>query len=183
MKSLGILRPINDNEIETIRTWRNSSGVRMNMYSQHEITLAEHEKWWARIKDSTTHKYFMYEANGAAMGVVGFNEVDQHNQHSFWAFYSSPDAVRGTGVNMEFLAIEYAFNTLSLHKLSCEVLSYNTAVIKLHRKFGFEVEGVFRQHRKIDLQFVDVYRLGLLSYEWSNMREKMLTKIERAKRL
>lgn len=80
---------------------------------------------------------------------------------------------------MEFLALEYAFTQLALHKLHCEVLAFNAPVIRLHQKFGFQVEGVFREHHRIENDFVDVYRLGLLVHEWetkrSDMEEKLAT--------
>lgn len=41
---------------------------------------------------------------------------------------------------MEYLALEYAFKDMGLHKLFCEVLAFNAPVIKLHQKFGFKIE-------------------------------------------
>lgn len=79
---------------------------------------------------------------------------------------------------MEFLAIEYVFSKQQLHKLHCEVLAFNTPVIKMHQKFGFAVEGIFRQHHLVDGQYVDIYRLGLLEEEWLIKREEMQRKLQ-----
>ena len=72
---------------------------------------------------------------------------------------------------MEILAIEHAFATLGLHKLYCEVLAFNEPVIALHRKFGFQVEGIFREQHRKDGEYVDIFRLGLLRDEWLLQRE------------
>ena len=78
---------------------------------------------------------------------------------------------------MEFLILEHAFDVLKLQKLYCEVLAFNTPVIKLHQKFGFSVEGVFRQQHKANADFVDIYRLGILAPEWQEHRQAMQEKL------
>ena len=177
MHRIGKLRDIKDEELELMLSWRNAPNVRANMYTQHEISLNDHLAWWASIKNRVDQKYFMFEAKDQPCGIVAFNEIDLVNNNSSWAFYASPDAVRGTGSCMEFLALDYAFSEMNLHKLNCEVLAFNTPVIKLHQKFGFKVEGVLREQYKKDLEYFDVYQVGILAAEWSQNRETMLEKL------
>lgn len=173
---IGILRDIADDELELMLSWRNVPAVRANMYTQHEISLDEHLAWWKRSAAREDVRYFMYEFQGVPSGIVGITQIDRQNCNSSWAFYASPDARRGTGVKMECLALDYVFKDLRLHKLYCEVLAFNAAVIKLHQKFGFQVEGVFRQQHRQDEEFVDIYRLGLLASEWDQGRDSMMQK-------
>ncbi|MEJ7804911.1 MAG: UDP-4-amino-4,6-dideoxy-N-acetyl-beta-L-altrosamine N-acetyltransferase [Telluria sp.] len=177
MNTLGKLRTIADGELELMRSWRNAPAVRSNMYTRQEISSEEHLTWWARTKACKDQQYFMYESGGVALGIVGFMLIDHASANCSWAFYAAPDAPRGTGSQMEYLALEHAFNNLKLHKLHCEVLAFNTGVIKLHQKFGFHVEGIFRQHHRVDGDYVDIYRLGLLAPEWSDKREEMQAKL------
>jgi UDP-4-amino-4,6-dideoxy-N-acetyl-beta-L-altrosamine N-acetyltransferase len=176
---IGELRSIKDDEIELMRAWRNAPSVRQNMYTRHEIGPEEHREWWERTRTSQAHRYFMYEYQGAPSGIVAFTGIDQVNVNSYWAFYARPDAAKGTGSRMEFLALDYAFGPLGVHKLACEVLAFNTAVIALHKKFGFSVEGVLRQHHNVGDGFVDIYSLGILVDEWRNYRPTMVEKLER----
>jgi UDP-4-amino-4,6-dideoxy-N-acetyl-beta-L-altrosamine N-acetyltransferase len=125
----------------------------------------------------------MYEQTGIPCGIVAFNGIDKVNQGSAWAFYAAPGAVTGTGSRMEFLALDHAFGVLGLHKLSCEVLAFNEAVIRLHKKFGFQVEGIFREHHKVDDAFTDIYRLAILKHEWSEARAGVLLKLMSRPRL
>ncbi len=67
---------------------------------------------------------------------------------------------------MEYDAINYAFETLKLHKLNCEVIAYNKAVINLHKKTGFVEEGLFRDFHFYKAKYFDVIRLGMLDSEW-----------------
>lgn len=175
----GVLRSIQDDELELMLAWRNEPSVRHNMYTTHEITLDEHIAWWDRIKRSAQHQYFMFELGGKPLGIVGFNAINQPSRNSSWAFYASPNAPAGSGTLMEMLALDYAFRVIDLHKLYCEVLAFNKPVIKLHQKFGFKVEGVLRDQYCRDDSFIDIYRLGILATEWEENRDSMLSKIAR----
>lgn len=129
--------------------------------------------WWERTRQRTDQYYFMYEDWSIPLGIVGFTMVDRVNSNCSWAFYASPDAPRGTGSRMEFLALDEVFSNMRLHKLYCEVLAFNMPVIGLHRKFGFRIEGTFRGQHLRDGAFVDIVRLGILSQEWAHRRGAM----------
>jgi UDP-4-amino-4,6-dideoxy-N-acetyl-beta-L-altrosamine N-acetyltransferase len=176
-KKLGVFRDILDDDLEMILNWRNAPSVRQNMYTRHEISLEEHHRWWKVVCSRNDQRYFLYENAGTPLGVVGFTQINTSDLNSSWAFYASPDSPRGTGSRMEFLALEKAFGEIGLHKLYCEVLDFNEPVVKLHKKFGFNVEGIFREQHQVDGDYVDVIRLGILKSEWESIREGMLVKL------
>ena len=178
-KKIGLLRPIADSELELMLSWRNVPKVRENMYKTHEISLSEHLEWWQRVSSSETQRYFIYEFSGQPLGVVGFTDIDFVNKNSFWAFYAAPSAPRGTGSRMELLALDYAFKDLRINKLICEVLAFNTSVIKLHQKFGFKIEGVLRNQYYRGDEFIDIYRLGILMSEWESIRDAVAVKVSK----
>lgn len=172
MTRLGKLRLVTENDLDLMRSWRNHPDIASKMYTRHEISADEHQAWWARTSGREDQTYYLYEYAEEPLGVVGFTQIDMTNGNCFWAFYASPTAPKGTGSRMEFLALEHVFTTLKLHKLSCEVLAFNEPVIRLHKKFGFQVEGVFRDQHKLNDDHVDIVRLGLLDSEWSATRDE-----------
>lgn len=176
---VGTLRPMQDSDLEMVLSWRNQPDVRKNMYTQQVISLEDHRHWWATTKAEQSCQYLIFEADGTAIGAVNFTEISRAHETAFWGFYTGPDAPRGTGSRMELLALDHAFGTLALNKLSCEVLAFNTAVIALHTKFGFSEEGVFKAHKKLNGTYQDVHRLAILAPDWAKMRPKMLAKITR----
>lgn len=182
MNPFGTLRAIDDAEVELMRTWRNAPEVRSKMYTRHEISAAEHRAWWKKTRQRSDRRYFMYD-DGGPLGIIGLTQIDRVNSSCFWAFYAAPGAPRGTGSRMEFLALERVFGAFGLHKLSCEVLAYNEPVVRLHHKFGFVTEGVFREHHLGPDGFVDVVRLGLLSSDWAALRDDMRTRLKQQKRI
>lgn len=172
---LGNIRPIYDDELEIMLEWRNTPEIRNNMYTTNIISLENHLKWYQNIKNNPNMNYFMYvDAQNNPSGIIAFTDIDFKNNHAFWAFYANPIAQKGTGSKMEFLALDYAFNQLNLHKLNCEVLSHNHTVIKLHKKFGFIEEGIFRQQHIHENKYINIHRLGILKSEWEYQRKNML---------
>lgn len=180
LRQLGKLRAVGDNDLQLMLSWRNMPGVRENMYTTHEISAEEHRDWWCRTKASESCQYFLYEYNGLPQGVIGFTNIDAINSNLSWAFYSSPTAPRGTGSRMEILALEHAFNELKTQKIYCEVLAFNASVIKLHKRFGFKVEGVLKERHRRGDNGVDIYRLGLLAADWYEIRDEMIARLTRA---
>lgn len=177
MSDIGVLRDIGEKDLDLMRVWRNAPAVRANMYTQHEISPEEHLAWWEKTKNRTDQKYLMYEMAGIPIGITAFTSIDTKNKNSAWAFYTSPSAPKGSGSKMEYLMLEYAFNLLNLHKLYCEVLAFNESVIKLHQKFGFQIEGIFRDQYQNNDQYVNIYRLAILATEWECKRQEMQIKI------
>ena len=178
LATIGAFRQIKDDEIELIRQWRNAPSVRNNMYYRHEISEAEHNAWWEKVRHDVSKYYFFYVEKNQPLGVVSFSDIDLANKNCSWAFYTCPDAPKGVGTKMEFSALDYAFLELKLYKLYCEVLSSNLVVVKMHQKFGFHIEGIFREHHAFEGKFIDIYRLGILKTEWDVQREVMAAKIE-----
>ena len=130
--------------------------------------------------------YRIIEVDGAPAGPANFYDIDRGQGRASWAYYLADPAVRGRGVGgyVEFLMIERAFTAadgggMGLRKLWCEVLIGNEAVWKLHQKFGFRQEALFRAHVVKNGQPVDVMGLGLLAEDWAEVRPAMVDRLAR----
>ena len=168
---------MNDQDLSLVLDWRNQENVRKYMYTNHIISKSEHEAWWESIKSRNDIIPLIFEFESQPNAFVSFSDITRSNQNASWAFYLSPSAKRGIGSLVEFFAIKYAFENLKLHKLKCEVLETNSSVIKLHKKFGFIEEGVFREEHRIEGRYIDIFRLGLLKLEWYQTSEKLHQKL------
>lgn len=175
----GSFRDMRVTDLEMVLGWRNAPEVRRNMYTSHVISMEEHTRWWRNASQRQDRQHFIFEDAAGPQGVALLTDLDRTNRNASWAFYARPKAPRGTGSRMEFLLLDHAFLVLDLHKLNCEVLDFNEAVIRLHQKFGFLIEGRFRDQHLADGRFVDVVRLGLLASEWTEARERIAGRVFR----
>src|SRR5262249_45133126 len=149
--------------------WRNSPEVSAFMYTDHEISPEEHARWFAGIAGDAKRDYRIIVVDGVPSGPANFYDIDRVQGRASWAYYLADPSVRGKGVGgyVEFRMIERAFGEmgqggLGLRKLWCEVLVTNEPVLKLHQKFGFRQEALFRAHIVKAGTPVDVVGLGLL---------------------
>lgn len=85
----GVLRPMTEADLAQVLAWRNHPDIRANMYTQHEITMAEHRAWWDRM-----HEKFGFQREGLfkAHVMIGGTLDDVHRLALFAADWQ---AVRG----------------------------------------------------------------------------------------
>jgi len=69
---------------------------------------------------------------------------------------------------VERFVLRHVFGTLGLEKLCCEVLEGNEAVLRLHERHGFTVEGRLRRHIYKAGHPYDVNVLAILRDEWQD---------------
>jgi diamine N-acetyltransferase len=72
----------------------------------------------------------------------------------------------GIGVEACLLVLDFAFNTLQLHKLSALVYSHNPQAQQNVAHIGFQQEGILREHLQYKQSWIDVYQNSLLEQEF-----------------
>lgn len=166
-----------------VRDLRNHIDVRRFMYSSHEISAEEHRNWLVSLVDNARQRVFVAFLDDRVAGIVSLNGISATHHTADWAFYLDP-ALQGQGLGslVEFWLLDHAFGAAGLEKLNCEVLESNGAVVKMHQKFGFVIEGVRRRNVEKDGMRVDVVLLGITGDEWTEQRPKMLAAVERLSR-
>lgn len=173
------LQLMKEEDLQLVLSWRNSPEVRKNMYTKHEITWSEHVAWFNLIKINPKSLWYMYlDIKNKPQGVIYFTQYDGQHRNAFWGFYSASDAPTGTGIRMEYTALNHAFSQLNLHKLNCEVIESNIKVINMHKKVGFHEEGIFREFHFNGIAFENVIRMGLIKSEWEKNRQRLFNRIE-----
>lgn len=165
------IRPIEILDKDLILQWRNSDRVRSNMYNDHIISQEEHDAWFSRALVDTSAAYLVFTYEGRSIGFASFTNISNVHGRCNWAFYlGEEDVPRGCGSVMEYFALDYAFFSLKIRKLCCEVFTFNGGVIKLHEKFGFVQEGRFVEHYKKNERYEDVVSLAKFLSSWTNER-------------
>lgn len=176
------LTPLQQEDIELVRTWRNLPEVAAYMYTSDAITAEQQAAWFTRVANDATSVYWLIEYDGRKLGLASLTGISPTLSSCYWAFYLGDSSVRGAGLGakVEFNVLEYVFSTLKLNKLRCEVMTFNDKVIAMHEKFGFRREAYYRQHVKKDGVWQDAVGLALLKSEWESIREGMRTRVYRS---
>jgi UDP-4-amino-4,6-dideoxy-N-acetyl-beta-L-altrosamine N-acetyltransferase len=159
------IRPMLHADLALVLAWRNDPDVRRYMYSQHEITLVEHQQWFERTLTDPKKHLLIFEVNHQALGFVNFNEAG-NGGIADWGFYAAPDAPKGSGRQLGRSALSHAFTQLKLHKVCGQALANNERSIRLHKSLGFQQEGNLCEQHFDGESYHHVICFGLLRHEW-----------------
>jgi UDP-4-amino-4,6-dideoxy-N-acetyl-beta-L-altrosamine N-acetyltransferase len=151
--------------------WRNDRDVRAMMFTQEEIGIEAHSKWFARAHEDKRKHLLIFEDAGRPSGFVNIGE-QANGRVADWGFYKAPDAPKGAGRRLGLAALAHAFDGLGLHKLCGQVLAYNERSVRFHAALGFCREGVLRDQHFDGGCYHDVICFGLLQYEWQHRFRK-----------
>jgi UDP-4-amino-4,6-dideoxy-N-acetyl-beta-L-altrosamine N-acetyltransferase len=156
---------MNQGDMDQVLAWRNHPEVRRFMFSQHEISVEEHAKWFARASQDPARHLLMFEIDTSPLGFINIHQIASGGTAD-WGFYVAPDAAKGTGWALGQAALLYAFEAAGVNKLCGQTLAFNERSIRFHLNLGFQREGVLRQQHFDGLQYHDVVCFGMLAREW-----------------
>jgi len=148
-----MLRQATDDDVMTIRRWRNHDKVRGASLVTHVIPVEDHLRWWAGVQADPTRQVLIYEHDAVPCGVVTFTEIgtdaETGEPSASWGFFLDTDGVEARGdvlkvwMGIEKEAIDYAFDVLGVKVMRGVTIGWNKAVRQLHRRFGMTEPGSF----------------------------------------
>lgn len=177
------LRIINISDIEKIRTWRNSVLIRNVSFNKNYITAEMQIKWFEDLQGNKSQIHWIIIINGVDAGYAAIKNIDLLNKRCEFAslYIGEPQfLLNGAGAIIEYKILDYIYIQYpEINKIYCEVLGFNHKVIKLHKKFGFVIEGELKEHYLIEGKFDNVILLALFKIKWLEIKptlEKILIK-------
>ncbi|HML36322.1 MAG TPA: UDP-4-amino-4,6-dideoxy-N-acetyl-beta-L-altrosamine N-acetyltransferase [Bacillota bacterium] len=167
------LRKIKEQDLKLIMEWRMLPEVTRYMYTDPKLTIEEQKLWYDEIKKSQIDLYWIIEYDSIPIGVFSIRSIDKINQRCSWGYYIGASGFKGKGIAtvLECNLYDYAFYSLGLNKVCCEVFEFNDKVINIHQKFGAEIEGILKEHIIKNGEKYDVVSMAILKGKWDSIRE------------
>ncbi|MHC5062113.1 MAG: GNAT family N-acetyltransferase [Planctomycetota bacterium] len=168
------LRSLEKRDMELKVKWYNDPQVNKTLILNEKLELAKSLEWFDRAKNDDSRCDFIIETkDGEPIGLTGLLGIDRMHgtaecfcvigEKSFWG--------KGIGTRVHSLLLQWAFNEQNLHKIWAVVYTNNTAVLKLVKKLGFEIEGTLREEKHIGGKRIDLLRIGVLRNEFRPLAE------------
>jgi hypothetical protein len=108
------LRDLSHFDRDRLRAWRNHPDIRARMYTDHEISEAEHNAWFARRLADNPKLHWILTVDGQPIGLVALTNVE-HGRGSLAHYIGEADyRGKGFGAAGEYLVLEKAFTDLAL---------------------------------------------------------------------
>lgn len=162
------LRRMTEADLEMVLEWRNHPDVRRHMYSQAEIGLEEHSRWFATASKDARRHLLIFELDGRPAGYV--NLLEDEPGQAYWGFYLAPQAAKGSGRLLGAQASAYVFETLGLQRMWGEVLAENSVSQGFHVRLGFELESIIPEKSVAGKTVAGVHKYVLSREAWKDRR-------------
>lgn len=132
-----------------------------------QLPFPSAEMWKKRLAEPAENTHvLMAEVDGKVVGNLGLHPAGNaaRRRHAASLGISVHDACHGKGVGTALMtaALDLADNWLQYSRVELTVFSDNEAAIALYKKFGFEIEGTFKQYAFRDGVLADVYAMARL---------------------
>ena len=168
------IRPLEMRDTDNIVKWRNLDSVKKYLYSQGELKPEQHIAYYEHVVKAGKCKQFIIcvENNEALqdVGTIFIKNIDYSSNNGEYGIFIGESSARGKGFAKiaTDLILEYAFETIGLHRIYLTVMKDNVAAIKLYEKCGFSREGIMRDGYLRKDGYVDVVMMSVLKREWEN---------------
>lgn len=105
--------------------------------------------------------------NDTHIGNIKIHRIDYYHRFAEISLIIGEKTYWGNGYGTEAiqLAVDFAFNTLNLHKLTAGIYATNAGSIKAFRKANFFDEGLRKEHRFYNGNYIDEVELAIIRTE------------------
>lgn len=172
------LRRVEAEDAELLLRWRNADSNRPFMYNTAPIELATHLRWLAGELGNPQSRHLIFQQGEQAIGYASLTDISQQHRRCSWGFnLADTPQPKGSGARMLFQVADYAFAELGLEKICSEVLSFNSASLRVHQRLGFVAEGRRVRHIHRDDGVFDIELLALFADAWQVQRQALLSEL------
>ena len=125
------------------------------------------EMWKKRLAEFPAGDHLLVsEVDGKVVGHAGLHAAHKspRRRHACGIGISVHDAYHGQGIGSALMtaALDLADNWLQYSRIELTVFADNAGAVALYKKFGFEIEGRFKQYAFRDGMLADAYSMARL---------------------
>jgi RimJ/RimL family protein N-acetyltransferase len=134
------------------------------------------KEWLEKILKEEEQNLFMFMIrrleDDRLIGEVGLDGVQWNHGDTFIGIGLGEREFWGKGYGTDAMRVilRYAFTELNLHRVSLNVLEYNTRALRSYEKVGFKVEGRAREFLSREGKRWDLIFMGILREEWEKQQ-------------
>lgn len=132
-----------------------------------EFTQEQIREWLASRADAHDRADWaiIRITDDAYVGEVVLNDLDPHNESMGFRISLSAQGLFGKGYGSEATkaVVDYGLQVVGLHRISLEVVDFNTRAQRVYEKVGFHSEGLLRDARYWDGEWSDVVVMAIVS--------------------
>lgn len=161
------LRAPEPSDLEQIYRWENDERVWLASNTTRPLSKATIRLYIESINDIFTDKQLrlLVEYEGKLAGCVDLFDYDPlHQRAGVGIMIDSAFEKKGLGTIALSALKDYAFSTLGLHQLYCDIAANNPASISVFTKNGFTQCGIKKEWFRVQKNWIDLYTFQCFSH-------------------
>lgn len=167
------IRDLTLDDLDSLVRWRRDPAV--NRYLSIRLTtIDETEAWFHKVKANPKVWLKAVLAGGDVIGYAVVEAIDAKNRKCELALVIGETNHWGKGIATSILKtmLEYAFDSLRMHRVWAAVARGNDRSERLLKTAGFRQEGVMREPLIINGEFTDLLCYSILEHEYYAAKKK-----------
>ncbi len=171
------LRPISEADLERVTVWINDPDVRQYLAAYLPQSEQDEREWiqgLSKRKDTDLVFAIVLKENNEQIGNIGLHGINhrQGTAHTGTLIGRKDLWSKGYGSEAKMILLDYAFGTLNLRKINTSVFATNPRSLKCQEKCGYQREGVLKQQRRLNHEWVDEVLLAVFREDFLPLWEK-----------
>jgi len=161
-----IIRLMEFEDLEILRNLHNSEKTLQWLTDIFHVSKDEQIEWFSKISSSRKNRRYtiLTKEINKIVGIARLDDIDLVNKNAFIGVDIEADFRRqGFARETYRCLIDYAFNSLNLHRLSLVTLENNMAAQNLYIELGFKTEGMATQAILRDGTYTNLVCMYLLN--------------------
>ena len=136
-----IIKPIENEDLEILLNWRNSSLIRSQMANQAIISKKTHLKWFQDLQKKNNELHFLVWLKGIRTGYINFKGNGNLFEQKFVNLggYVVDSKVNNglLGISISMIQLDIVFGYLKVPEARISVRKTNTRAIKFNKEMGY----------------------------------------------
>ncbi len=164
------LRALEPEDVEVLYQWENDMKIwnvsdTITPFSKYILTKYIQNSHLDIFQLKELRLVIVLKEENEPIGLIDLFDFDPYHSRAGVGImiYSDEKRQQGLATSALDLFIQYAFRTLGLHQLYCNIASDNVVSINLFQRFGFDIIGVKKDWRKSFGGWIDEYVLQLIN--------------------
>ena len=175
-----ILRPISLSDAPIFTSWMNDPETRKYLLRRFPITELGEKAWIEKMSilpAAPSDLVFVMETkeDSVPIGTMGLHSINWINRNATTGTIIGESAYRGKGhaSDAKMTLLQYAFESLGLHKIISHAFAENTKSIEYSKRCGYEVEALIKEEIFRNGKWVDRVSLACFYEGWKKAKEKL----------
>ena len=181
-------RPLEKEDLPRMQRWVNDPLIRPFIGNQWPMDAAAETEWFEKrdrgVPRSEIILAIVLNEGDRHIGNMGLHQIDWRNRSATTGAIIGERDCWGKkyGHESKELLLEYAFNTLGLHRINSLVLETNRRSYNCLISCGYREEGRRRHAMLVDGEWIDDVVMGILDKDWRERRKEVTGREERYRR-